>query len=221
MPIPTETVTIDRRAARHAIFERLRSWIEEGVLEPGEPIKDSELATCFGVSRTPVREALHMLEQVGAVEMLPGRMTRVTYVMRQDIALLYAPIAALQALAAEVGAERAAEHDVDEMTRHNERLLSAIKSHDPSRAREADTAFHGVLLDLADNPYLSMALEPLQMHVRRLETLYWREFLPGQRSYSEHRRIIKAVAAHDAKAASELTQHNWGRFWTPPRGDDA
>lgn len=215
MPIPTETLTIDRRATRHTIFDRLRGWIEEGILEPGEPIKDSELAVRFGVSRTPVREALQMLEQLGAVEMLPGRVTRVTEVSCEDVARLYAPLAALQALAAELATERATERDVDVMALHNERLLAAIEAHDPVSARDADSNFHSVLLQRADNPYLSTAIEPLLIHDRRLETLYFRDEGPGKQSYNDHRQIIKAVAAHDAIGAGELTRKNFTRFWIP------
>jgi DNA-binding GntR family transcriptional regulator len=217
MPIPTEITTIDRRSARHAVFEQLERWIEEGVLEPGEPIKDSEIAARFGVSRTPVREALQMLEQRGAVEMLPGRMTRVIEVTPQDIALLYGPLSALQAFAAEMGTTRAGPADVEVMTEHNERLAAAVDTHDAVAARDADRDFHDVLVRLAANPYLSAAMEPLQFHARRLETLYFRDTKPGRQSYEEHRQIIDAVASGDAHAASQLTRRNFTRYWTPPK----
>jgi DNA-binding GntR family transcriptional regulator len=217
MPIPTEITAIDRRSARHAVFAELQRWIEEGALEPGEPIKDSEIAARFGVSRTPVREALQMLEQRGAVEMLPGRMTRVTEVTPQDIALLYGPLSALQAFAAEMGTSRAQPEDAALMDEHNERLAAAVDAHDAVAARDADREFHGVLVRLAENPYLSAALEPLQFHARRLEALYFRDTKPGKRSYEEHRKIIDAVAAGDAQAASRLTRQNFTRFWTPPK----
>jgi DNA-binding GntR family transcriptional regulator len=216
MPIPTEISVIDRRSARHAVFEQLVRWIEEGFLEPGEPIKDSEIATRFGVSRTPVREALQMLEHRGAVEMLPGRMTRVTAVSPQDVALLYGPLSALQAFAAEMGTASAQEHDVERMKQHNERLAAAVDARDAVSARDADRAFHDVLVRLAANPYLLAAIEPLQFHARRLEALYFRDTKPGKQSYEEHRRIIDAVASGDAQAASQLTRQNFTRFWTPP-----
>lgn len=208
---------IDRRSARHAVFDQLERWIEEGVLEPGEPIKDSELAVRFGVSRTPVREALQMLEQRGAVEMLPGRMTRVTEITPEDVALLYGPLSALQAFAAETGTAHAQDADIELMKEHNEALAAAVDAHDAVSARDADRAFHEVLVRLAGNPYLSAAMEPLQFHVRRLEALYFRDTKPGKQSYEDHRRIIAAVASGDAQAASQLTRQNFTRFWTPPK----
>lgn len=161
MPIPNEIAPLDRRSARHAVFDVLRSWIEEGTLEPGEIVKDSELALTLGVSRTPVREALQMLEQQQLVEMRPGRLTRVTEATAQDAALVRPPLSALEAVAAELGTPRAGPAHVEELREHNSALLTALDADDPLGARDADRAFHGVLIGLADNPYITAALETL------------------------------------------------------------
>jgi len=186
------------------------------VLEPGEVIKDGEIARRLGVSRTPVREALQMLERDRAVEMRPGRLTRVTPIGPQDVARLYAPLGALMAVAAETATPRASQTDVIRMTRHNESLLEALESNDPIAARAADREFHAVLLSLAANPYLETAIEPLLLHARRLETLYFRDTKPGRESYEEHGQIVLAVSKGDAAGAAELSRHNFTRFWTPP-----
>jgi DNA-binding GntR family transcriptional regulator len=216
MPLPADTLPINRRAARHAVLDRLRTWIEEGVLAPGEVIKDGEIAERLGVSRTPVREALQVLERLGAVEMLPGRLTRVTAVSPDDVALLYAPLGVLHGLAAEMGAARATEQDVASMTDANERLLAAIEVHDGVAASDADREFHAILMRLAANPYLETAIEPLAIHARRLETLYFRGGRPTTESYEEHKRIIEAVAVRDSATAREMTQRNFTHFWIPP-----
>lgn len=215
MPVPTETTQIDRRSARQAVFERLRSWIENGVLAPGEVLKDGEIADQLGVSRTPVREALQMLERHGAVEVLPGRLTRVTPIGPQAVAELYAPLGALMACAAETAARRADRSHVAAMTEHNQRLRRALTAGDPVAAREADRAFHDVVLGLADNAYLVTAIEPLLLHARRLETLYFRETELGLESCEEHSLIIDAIAAGDSTRAGTLMRHNYTRFWTP------
>jgi DNA-binding GntR family transcriptional regulator len=217
MPLPTQLDPIDRRTARAAVFEQLRSWIEDGVLEPGETLKDGEIADRLGVSRTPVREALQMLERVGVVEMLAGRLTRVTPITQDDVALLYAPLGALHATAVELATPRATANDIAEMRRHNEALLAALETHEQAAARDADRDFHGVLLRLADNPYLITAIEPLLIHARRLEALYFREAGPGRASHDEHDKIIDAVEAGEAARAAELTKRNFTRYWKPSR----
>jgi DNA-binding GntR family transcriptional regulator len=215
MPLPSQLDPIDRQTARAAVFEQVRSWIEDGVLEPGETLKDSEIAGRLGVSRTPVREALQMLERLGVVEMLPGRTTRVTPLTPGDVALLYAPLGALHATAAELGTPRATPDDVAEMHRHNDALLAGLQAQEHVAARDADREFHHVLLRLADNPYLITAIEPLLIHARRLEALYFREVGPGRASHEEHEEIVRAVAAADAARAAALTRRNFTRFWMP------
>jgi DNA-binding GntR family transcriptional regulator len=209
-----DTTPIDRRPARWTVYDRIRNWIEDGALAPGESIKDAEIAKTLGVSRTPVREALQMLEGENLVEMLPGRLTRVTDTTPDDIGLAYATLAALNALAAEMGTPRATDADVDKMRAENERLARAIGAKDPVEAREADRAFHGILLRLAQNPYLESAIEPLLSHIRRLEALYFRDEEPGLESVEEHGRIIEAVAAGDVAAASAATRSNFQRYAT-------
>jgi DNA-binding GntR family transcriptional regulator len=217
VPLPAELAPLDRRTARAAVFEQLRTWIEDGVLEPGETLKDGEIAERLAVSRTPVREALQMLERLGVVEMLPGRLTRVTPIKQDDVALLYAPLGALHATAAELGAPRATAEDIAQMHRHNDALLEAIESGDQALARDADHDFHYVLLRLADNPYLMTAIEPLLVHARRLEALYFRQAGPGRSSHEDHAAIVDAVEAGDVARAADLTRSNFTRYWEPPR----
>jgi DNA-binding GntR family transcriptional regulator len=213
MPVPNDVIRIDRRPARDVVLEHLTAWIEGGDLGPGELIKDGDLAERLGVSRTPVREALQILEQRGLVEMRPGRLTRVTDTAPQEVARVYAPLSALQALAAELGTPNAGPEDIDEMRRQNAKLLAAVKAKNPEAARDADREFHGVLVRLAANPYLTKALEPLLSHIRRLEALYFGDQKPGRESHDEHEQIIAAVAANDAVAASQMTRRNFGRYW--------
>lgn len=218
--MPTEVARIDRKSARHTVFERLRELIESGVLEPGEVLKDTEIADQLGVSRTPVREALQMLERHGLIEVTPGRQTRVTPIRPETVPELYAPLGALMGCAAETAAERATAGDLAAMTGHNEALLAALEARDPVAARKADHAFHGVPLALAANPFIDAAIEPLLLHARRLETLYFRDTEPGLESYRDHERIIAAIRARDGAAARRLTEANFLHFWTPDGSGD-
>jgi DNA-binding GntR family transcriptional regulator len=73
MPLPGTAGPVARISARETAYEHVRGWITLGPLEPGEPIKDVEIAALLGISRTPVREALLKLAQEGLVEAFPGR----------------------------------------------------------------------------------------------------------------------------------------------------
>lgn len=158
-----------------------------------------------------------MLEQQGLVEMKPGRLTRITPATAEDADRVYAVLAALQALAAELGTPNADATDIEELRKYNARLLAAVEAKRPVRAREADRMFHDVLVRLADNVYLTSSIEPLLIHIRRLEALYFAGVNLGRQSHEDHEQIIAAVVAGDAVAARETTRHNFQRYWTPAR----
>jgi DNA-binding GntR family transcriptional regulator len=216
MPLPVNPKPIARRTARNQVFVQLREWIEDGVLRAGEVIRDAEIAEHLGVSRTPVREALQKLEHQAIVEVIPGKHTRVASARKEDAELVYPPMAALQALAAEIATPLATSDDLEAMKQANKHMLSAAKANRATAARRADIELHNVLVQRADNPHISSAIETLQMHCRRLETLYFRHAAPAQRSYREHSELIKAVAAHDAARAKDLTWENVRRFIPTP-----
>ena len=111
MPVPQGSGVIHRKSARQAVYETVCDWIITGVLEPGEKILDSELGEYFSVSRTPVREALQLLQSQKLVLVMPGRATVVAPLDTQDIEKCYRPLADLEALAAELACGKLTEND--------------------------------------------------------------------------------------------------------------
>ena len=111
MPVPQGRGVIHRKSARQAVYETVCDWIITGVLEPGEKILDSELGEYFSVSRTPVREALQLLQSQKLVLVMPGRATVVAPLDTQDIEKCYRPLADLEALAAELACGKLTEND--------------------------------------------------------------------------------------------------------------
>lgn len=222
--LPVNSTPIPRESARSAVYARLRQWIEEGQLKPDEVLRDAEIAAALGVSRTPVREALQMLEQHALVVTSPGRWTRVADASPHDARLIYPPLAALEGLAAELGCSKATSEDIDEMRKANRRLLDAIEQSDADRARTADAAFHDVLRGLAANPFLDAAARSLRIHTKRVETLYFKEFAPARESYLQHNEIVSLVEAGDCAGAGALTRANYLRgqnLWEPDAGEPA
>ena len=85
MPIPTDHAKPLRISAKDNAFNQLQQWIIDGTLHPGEKLNDTELAGALGVSRTPIRESLQLLEVQGFVKMYPGKATQVTEVDKESI----------------------------------------------------------------------------------------------------------------------------------------
>ena len=78
MPIPERPQALQRQSAKSVVYQTVCDWIITGVMKPGEKILDSELASYFNVSRTPVREALQLLQNQKLVCVIPGRWRRST-----------------------------------------------------------------------------------------------------------------------------------------------
>ncbi|RIK07040.1 MAG: GntR family transcriptional regulator [Acidobacteria bacterium] len=209
-PIPT-TAIVSRRSAREQVFERLREWIEDGTLRPGETIRDIEIAKRLGLSRTPVREALQQLVQLGVVETEPGKVTRVTVLTGDDAALIYPPLGALHAVAAERAAGALADDDLVSMEEANDLMLAAAQAHDVVAARELDYRFHGIIIRRACNPFLETAIDALQIHSKRLDALYFMHLAPTEQSYAEHAAIIDLLAKGDAQGSASAVRHNFER----------
>lgn len=225
VPMPPTVGRLDRTSARIRVYDQLRALIEDAVLVPGETVRDVDIALQFGVSRTPVREAFQLLEQLGVLETLPNRHTRVTQVHSEDEALICPPLAALHAIAARTAVGHLSTGDLKEMAKANQALRESGLRGDKVKAREADYLFHGIILKRAGNRYLMAAIEPLQIHSRRIDTLYFSDPELSQDSYAAHQEILAALTASDSERAAELVAKNlmrplemWGHRWAarPP-----
>ena len=112
MPIPSKTESIQTLSVKDRIYNVVCEWITIGVLKSGEKILDSELAQYFDVSRTPVREAIQMLERQKLVKVIPSRGTIVANIEIEDTEKCYRLLAEIQAFAAEEACERISEEQL-------------------------------------------------------------------------------------------------------------
>jgi DNA-binding GntR family transcriptional regulator len=208
MPLPEEAPPVRRPSASALALQQLQQWIEDGTLQPGEVLKDTEIAKTLGVSRTPIREAFQRLEQLGLVVTTRNTRTEVAPARPQDAGLLYVPLSVLHELAVQLAMPNLTDADLDLMTEINDRLLVAARSGDAVAARQADEDFHSVLFERANNPFLQQVTDWLGVHSRRLNTLYFGQDVPTTASYNEHLDLISALRAGDEQRASTLAKQN-------------
>lgn len=214
MPIPTTAAPLTRARASEVVLESLRGWIVSGVLAPGETLRDSELAAAFGISRTPVREALLRLEREGLVESSPGRWTRVTPVDPTALTRLmplWVELAALGARLAAGSPESAAQAGA--LERAHAAWLAAP---DPRAAAAADIAFHLQVLDTAANDYLTSAVRPVAAALARIAACADGQPLGGRCTPEGHAAILAALRAGDGRAAADATRAGLQHDTTPP-----
>ncbi|MDQ6598372.1 GntR family transcriptional regulator [Bacillus salipaludis] len=200
--------TIDRPVLRDQIYESLKKAIITLELEPGKRILDKDLAAEFGVSRTPVREALKRLEDEGLVESLPGSQTRITKINLEEARNAFTVVAALNSLAARLAIQQISTEEIERMEAKNCELKKALEEKDIIGAVEADDQFHYVLLKSSNNPEIEIALERIMTKIRRLEFSKFSS-VDGHLSLEQHRQIIAACKAKNSNLATALVEENW------------
>lgn len=207
MPIPKGAPAVDRRLLRDDVYRRLRDAIVDGTFEPGEQLKDLELATWLGVSRTPVREALLRLGASGLVVALPGRSTTVSVIDPKALRDARDVVAAMHELAVREVAGRLTAEDTRRMREENRRFAQAIDAGDVAGAMDADDALHRIPVQTLGNLAVEAVLEQFGPVVRRAERL--RFGTDGHASVGLHDRLIDLIDAGDAEGASAVSFEIW------------
>lgn len=204
-------VTLTPRALYEEVAELLRQRIFQRELEPGGWIDELKLAEEYGISRTPLREALKVLAAEGLVTMKVRRGAYVTEVSEQDLADVYHLLALLESDAAGVVAERATPGQLDELeVLHAELEASAIPGHvDRELFFAINERFHMRLLAIANNRWRDQMVADLRkvMKLNRHNSLLKSGRI--NESLKEHRAVMAALLARDASQATARMQEHF------------
>jgi len=202
-------VTLTPRALYEEVAEQLRQRIFRRELEPGSWIDELKIADEFGISRTPLREALKVLAAEGLVTMKVRRGAYVTEVSEQDLRDVYHLLSLLESDAAGVVAERATPEQVRELQDLHSELKAATADRD--RFFAINERFHMRLLELADNRWRNQMVADLRkvMKLNRHNSLLKRGRIED--SLSEHAAILRAITAGNAAAAVQATQDHFAQ----------
>ncbi|WP_096467733.1 GntR family transcriptional regulator [Aneurinibacillus soli] len=199
---------IKRLSFRDEVYQNLKQAIITLQLQPEQRLHDKELAEQFGISRTPVREALKRLEDEGLVESIPGSATRVAPLKLEEARHAVTVVAVLHALATRLAVPLLEHSDMEELEFSTKTLQLSIEKKDIIKAIEADEAFHNVFLDVAGNPEIIHALERVVPKIQRLEISQFTS-IKGLKSVEQHQQIITACKNKDCELAARLIENNW------------
>ena len=184
------------RALYEEVAELLRQRIFKRELEPGSWIDELKIAEEYGISRTPLREALKVLAAEGLVTMKVRRGAYVTEVSDKDLADVYHLLALLESDAAGVVAQRATDAELAELQALHAELEAALPDRD--RFFAVNERFHMRVLDIANNRWREQMVADLRkvMKLNRHNSL----FKAGRidESLAEHRAIMAALLARNA-----------------------
>ena len=193
-------VSLTPRALYVEVAELLRERIFSRELAPGSWIDELKLAEEYGISRTPLREALKVLATEGLVTMKVRRGAYVTEVSERDLTEVYHLLALLESDAAGVVASRASDSQLRELQDLHRELEKATGNRE--RFFEINEAFHMRLLEIADNRWRDQMVADLRkvMKLNRHNSLLKSGRI--EEALAEHRAIMAALSARDAEATA-------------------
>ena len=153
----TDDLTLNMDAylpLRDVVFNTLREAILKGELKPGERLMELQLAAKLGVSRTPIREAIRMLEQEGLAVTIPRKGAEVAKMTEKDMEDVLQIRDALDELAASIACEQMTKEQLDTLTETMHEFEESTKSKDLKKIAAADVQFHDIIYQATGNPKL-------------------------------------------------------------------
>ena len=152
---------------RDVVFNNLRDAILNGSLKPGERLMENHLADKLGVSRTPVREALRMLEIEHLVELIPRKGAQVLDLSVSDLKNVLEIRSCLEALALKLACGNVPKEKIQELKDLNEEFIATFDRKDFEGSARCDEAFHNIILECTKNDRLVQILKNLKLQVYR------------------------------------------------------
>jgi len=199
------------QSIREMVFKQLRKEILLGVRKPGEKLVESELAKELGVSRTPVREALHKLEQEGLIQVFPRKYSLVIGITNDCLN----EINLIRALLEPAAAKQAVKHLTDEQLAELEELLDQseyyFRKNDIRNLLRVHDAFHQMIIQASKMPRIIQILENMHDYIVRFRISFLSHPELVERSIREHRKILAAAKSRDAeKVEAIFKEHLFG-----------
>jgi DNA-binding GntR family transcriptional regulator len=188
--------------------EVIREAILDGRLSPGQRLKEEELARELGISRTPVREALLVLQTEGLIEAAPNRGATVRSYDADDLSEMYLLRAVLEGLGARLAAERVKARDLAKLRKSCDRFESVSMLGTLRDMVKENLVFHNTILDIAGSDRIAQLVRSVTEVPLVYKSYLW--YSPSQKLISAHyhRQIVNALEARDPeRAESVMKQH--------------
>lgn len=190
-----------RQSLASEAAEYLREFILIGKLAPGMPVRERELAEAFGISRTPLKEALRILETEGLIEYGPTRRPSVADPSLDEIKDWLRVQGALEGLAGELVCTAASDQQIYEIQKINELIKETTDEAEQLKAFKLDMKFHVAIVDSAGNNSLKATHAIYNARLWRVRFLSSQRGIKPEVTQEEHSVIVDAIKHRDAVAA--------------------
>lgn len=191
---------------RDVVFNTLRQEILTGKLKPGERLMEIHLANRLGVSRTPIREAIRMLELEGLVIMVPRRGAEVAQITWKNLKDVLEVRRALDVLAIELACERMTAEEMDELYKACEEFKHATLTQDTRKIAEADVKLHDIIVAATRNNRLIQLVNNLAEQMYRYRFEYLKDSSQHDMLVQEHKDMYQSILKKDRISAARAVK---------------
>lgn len=195
---------ISRRYLHDEVVDRMRDLIQSGELEPRARVNEGELTERFGISRTPLREAIKILATEGLLELLPNRGARVASLSQAEIEEMIEVIAGLEATAADLACRIITDAEVAAIEADHDAMIAAWERRDVGPYFQLNRAIHCAIMTASRNATLGGIYESLSGRVQRSRYAVHQTDDQWAAAVADHERMILLLRARDGAALSVL-----------------
>ncbi|NND43308.1 MAG: GntR family transcriptional regulator [Silicimonas sp.] len=199
---------ITRTSLHHELVDRLQTLIINAVLEPGSKVPEKQLCNQFGVSRTPLREALKVLASDGLVRLEPNRGAWVTSLTIEEVEEVFPVLGALEALSGELACKNITDAEIDAVRDLHDQMMQSYNERDLEAYFSINQKIHRAILLAARNSTLISSCQGLSLRMQRARYLANMTQGRWQEAVEEHGLILEYLVARDGpNLARTLTDH--------------
>ena len=198
----------DNQTHAEKLAEQLANAIVAGEFVPGFRLDEHQLAQRFGVSRTPVREALRQLAATGLIEMRPRRGALVAVVTPEELETMFVAMAEMEASCARLAAQRMTPLERRRLQALHEAMAGLVRSGDPEAYADANQSFHLAIYAGAHNAVVADFTAGLRRRLAPFRRAQFRTVGRLPRSHAEHDAVVRAILTGNAAAAHATMLHH-------------
>lgn len=197
-----------RKSLHEELISEVREMIISGKLEAGKKVPEKALCEIYGVSRTPMREALKVLATEGLVDLEANRGAWVSQVTLKDLDEAFPIMGALEALAGELACKHITDREIANIRAMHEKMFAHFKAGELTAYFAFNERIHEAILTAAQNEMLVVQYRSLAARVRRVRYVADKSPESWARSTADHEAIVESLAARDGARLSQVLKRH-------------
>lgn len=196
----------ERKSLGQDVYDHLKQAIIDQDIAPGARLVESRMAKMLGISRTPLREALHKLEREDWIEKIPSGGFKVMALSREDIEETFGIRAVLEAYAARLAAQKHRPTDLIPLERVMEKFQACLDKKQTALLPDINTEFHDLLYAMSDSPRLIKMINQLQAQISRFRQIILKQEAFALESCQDHIDMMAAMRQRDEDRVETLVR---------------